>query len=405
MKRSFVAYLLVFLLTVCQLSALADTQAEYSLPVKGNVALQSEADRAIAVQASEDARAAIPGESPVTGLHWEGDYLPMLVQISNAVGTQTVNGRAVKSSGIGKTAPWGLQYADIVYEESLYQYRSTRFIALYSDCFASGQPEGGVGPVRSCRIAPLMLREEWQAGLVFSGSYANTFNTAAPEVLAWFREAELTGLRVLQNTQANTYRDMRSRVQGKKAPDNLNVDLIAMRAAIDSAYQSTPRPFLFADAPAYGEAYASAPCVSLDWGDATAVSHFVYDAAQNAYLRYCGPGLKAAKWAPFTSFLSALASGESSAQQLAFANVIVQRVSYDYEDGKKLLPLLRAVGGGNADIFIGGRYIPGYWSRPAMGDPTVFYDDQGQELTLCRGKTFIALFPQDALCVVSNTAP
>ncbi len=405
MKRAtaLIILLAILALMLATAAAQAEPKAEYSLPVKGALALQGEADRAIAVQAGGEAHAAIPGESPVTGMPWQGDYLPMLVQIGNAVGTQAVHGRTVKSSGIGKTAPWGLQYADIIYEESIYQYRSTRFIALFSDCFVSGQPEGGVGPVRSCRLAPLLLREEWQAGLVFSGSYANTFNTADPQVQAWFREAELASLRVLQNTQANTYRDMRSRVPGKKAPDNLNVDIIAMRAAIDSAYHATPRPFLFADAPAYGEPYAGAACVSLDWGSATTISHFVYDEAQNAYLRYCGPGMKADRWAASTTFLSARAIGEGSEQQLAFANVIVQRVTYSLDSGSMLRPLLCATGSGNADIFIGGRYIPGYWSRPTMADPTVFYDDQGREIELCRGKTFIALFPQDALCVLSET--
>lgn len=67
-----------------------------------------------------------------------------------------------------------------------------------------------------------------------------------------------------------------------------------------------------------------------------------------------------------------------------------------HQDGKlHFVPL--AVGQGNVDIFIGGRCIPGYWVRPSLEEPTVFYDDQGRELQLCRGKTFIAHLPPEAL--------
>lgn len=42
------------------------------------------------------------------------------------------------------------------------------------------------------------------------------------------------------------------------------------------------------------------------------------------------------------------------------------------------MPVMQSVGKGNADIFIGGRYIPGYWVRESIESPTVFLDDQGQ---------------------------
>ena len=57
---------------------------------------------------------------------------------------------------------------------------------------------------------------------------------------------------------------------------------------------------------------------------------------------------------------------------------------------------------GIADIFIGGRYIPGYWVRESIDSPTVFLDDQGNEIQLTRGKTFIAHFPPEALLAYGN---
>jgi hypothetical protein len=77
-------------------------------------------------------------------------------------------------------------------------------------------------------------------------------------------------------------------------------------------------------------------------------------------------------------------------------------MEYTYDDGSKLKPIPESVGRGNADIFIDGRYIPGYWARASLNDPTVFYDDQGNELKLNRGKTYIAQFPTEALCLFAD---
>ena len=59
---------------------------------------------------------------------------------------------------------------------------------------------------------------------------------------------------------------------------------------------------------------------------------------------------------------------------------------------------MQAIGQGNADIFIDGKYIPGYWVRSDLDSHTVYYDDQGNELQCNRGKTFIALLPNEARC-------
>ena len=65
---------------------------------------------------------------------------------------------------------------------------------------------------------------------------------------------------------------------------------------------------------------------------------------------------------------------------------------------------MQSVGQGNADIFIGGRYIPGYWVRESIESPTIFLDDKGNEIQLTPGKTFIAHFPPESLLTYSGTA-
>ena len=113
MKRGLTA-LLVCLLALTAGSAMAD-KTGYTLPAIDMCTLQNNPDRTPTVHEDAALHDAIPGQSPVTGLPWTGDYLPMLVQIGNEVGTVKVNGHNVKTAGVGKYAPWGLQYADIVY--------------------------------------------------------------------------------------------------------------------------------------------------------------------------------------------------------------------------------------------------------------------------------------------------
>lgn len=133
--------------------------------------MQNLPDRGIQPGAPPVRHGMIPGESPTTGLPWEGVYLPMLVHIDNGVGKAQIKGSSAKLSGAGTASPWGVQYADIVFEEIIMTEGSTRFAFLFSDSFAGGQPAQGVGPVRSTRLGQLLLGAEWQCGLVHSGGY------------------------------------------------------------------------------------------------------------------------------------------------------------------------------------------------------------------------------------------
>ena len=47
----------------------------------------------------------------------------------------------------------------------------------------------------------------------------------------------------------------------------------------------------------------------------------------------------------------------------------------------------------------GGRYIPGYWVRTGYDDRTIFFDSEGNEIRLQRGKTWITVAGPDFLKV------
>ena len=60
------------------------------------------------------------------------------------------------------------------------------------------------------------------------------------------------------------------------------------------------------------------------------------------------------------------------------------------------------IGRGNADIFIRGTYIEGYWIRESEEDHTRFYDQDGNSLELAPGVTYIALLSNSTTVVILN---
>ena len=389
--KKIVSLLMVAVLALCAaVPAYAAVKPNtYSLPLEGTV-LQNQEDRNIKPATAPARNPILPGESPTTGLPWTGVYLPMLVQISNPEGSAKVNGATVKSAGIGNRAPWGGQYADVVYEGILYRTGETRISFLFSDSLEEGNPTS-VGPVRSARIGHVLLREEWQSGFIYAGGPRREEN----DISAMFNELGASDKGILFDLLTNKWNDYRLRVKGLKNPDNLDVNVVGLRSMIPTNYAASARAFLFSDASPYTEGYNLAYNINLDWGHEKWTSHFVYDEGENLYFRYSGG-------APYISYASATDRTEENATQLSFSNVIIQRVNYEYTNNSKIMPVMQSVGQGNADIFIGGRYIPGYWVRNDVESPTVYYDDQGNELQFTPGKTFIAHLPPESLCTFSG---
>ena len=396
--KKFLSMMLAAVLVLTALPALAaknDAGTNYTMSTEGVTVLQEAADRGITpVEGALDVNPVTEGVSPTTGMSVAASarYMPMLVQISNPEGSEKINGKNVKAGGIGERAPWGGQYADIVYEGILYRSGQTRITFLFNDSFAENQPLS-VGPVRSARIGHVLLREEWQGGIVYAGGPRREENNIA-EMFAQLGASEKG---VTFNLLDGKYQEVKNRVKGVKSPDNLNVNLVGIRELVPATTVAEPHPFLFAEASPYVDGYEVAYSVNLDWGHKSHISHFYYDEANNLYLRYSGN-------APYMTFAEAEDRSEENMEQMSFSNVIIQRVSYEYTNNSKIMPVMQSVGKGNADIFIGGRYIPGYWVRESTESPTVFLDDQGNEIQLTPGKTFIAHFPPESLLTYSASS-
>lgn len=381
--KKIISTLLAVMLLLGTVPAMAATKAKgntYSMPAEGTV-LQNIEDRNITLPSDLSDNPVIPGESTVTGLPLaEGAlYLPMLVQISNPVDKET------NIAGTGYRAPWGGQYADIMYEGILTRKGETRVTFLFSDSLADNQPLSA-GPVRSARIGHVLLREEWQGGLVFAGGPNKEDNN----IKKMLKDFGATSAGVVFNLLDGKYTEYKQRVSGLAGPNNLDVNVAGIRTLIPSDAVATPHPFLFTDASPYVDGYDLAYSINLDWGHKHYISHLRYDENENIYLRYTGDY-------PYISIAACDDRSDENATQMSFSNVIIQRIEYEYVNGNSIMPDMQSVGKGNADIFIAGRYIPGYWVREDVSSPTIFFDDQGNQLELTRGKTYIAHFPPESL--------
>jgi len=79
-------------------------------------------------------------------------------------------------------------------------------------------------------------------------------------------------------------------------------------------------------------------------------------------------------------------------EQIGFANVIVQFTDITYNNSPDA-PVVKMVGEGNADFFMAGKHVAGYWKRDDYTSRTVYYDADGNEISLQRGKTLVIVFP------------
>lgn len=334
--------LLVSMMAQATAATVIDASADRAITPKGGPALNNPR---------------IPGESMTTGLPFEGEYVPLLVNIDNVAGAWP---------------QWGIGDADIIYEMPIHGYTLTRLVALFSD----KHPEYA-GPVRSGRVLHAELREEWDAGWTFAGIQSKD-GTNVNAALRAFGAREKTH-DLIYNLNGSAFSGYYHNVKDHKSPHNHSAHVMEL---IQHArgYAFPERPFLFADdLPATGDAATQCSLVYSGNPESYTNSAFNYDAASNRYVR-------TRQGHPYVD-------QNNPREPLTFSNVIVQWTDLGF-NGAANAPELRQVGSGNADIFTGGRHIAGIWVRSSTASRTVFYDENGDEIRLQRGKTWINVTSQ-----------
>jgi len=352
-------------------------------------------DRGIIPQAAE-AHVSEAGISPTTGLTLSeinipegatglaatGRYMPMMVQISNPVSPKT------KAAGTSNRAPWGVQYADLIYELPLHKNGETRLSAIFSDVIPTE-----AGPIRSARMGHVWLREEWDCGFMYYGQ--STYKEG--NVPAAFASLGTEGKGVLFSgivSSIHPWKQYYSRGYKRKAePEDVNGNVAEISKLIPETHIATNHTFLFTD-----EIYSGgdeANVIMVDWHRPSYNSMFEFDAETGAYKRSVADDKRNnTKYYPWIEF--------NTQEPLLLSNVIVQWTPTEFI--RVDIPVTCNVeamghpGEGNADIFMCGRHISGYWKREGMNTRTVFYDENGQEISLQRGKTMIIQLPLDREC-------
>ena len=303
------------------------------------------------------------------GLAVNGRYQPMLVQIDNSEG------------GVGEIAPWGATYADIVYETPLHANGATRISFLFSDVVPTS-----VGPVRSARVGHAWLREEWDAGFLYYGGQTrkgSNINDVFKITGASKKDVLFSGI----VGEGKPWKEYYTRRAGVPAPHNVDANVAAMLDLIPASLVPPNHAYRFTDDLPEGE---PASVIKVSWAHDGYGSELWYDADSNLYFRYMVD--KETGLIPYED--------RDTQEQIAFANVIVQFTDVKF-NGSSAAPVTRHIGEGNADFFMGGVHIAGYWKREGSektGDAsarTVFYAPDGSEMPMQRGRTLIIIFPNE----------
>ena len=320
-------------------------------------------------------RALEPGVSPTTGRMLDsllvpegyagyaatGRYMPMLVQIDNTNG------------GIGKTMPWGVSWADIIYETPLHRAGYTRLSALFSDVIPTA-----VGPVRSARVGHVWLRQEWDCGFMYYGGQTRKGSSIKTE---FGKLKAKSGVVLFNGTdgQGKPWKKFYTKRKGTVAPHNRSGNAAAISALIPASHTAAQRSFLFTDMPHEGD---PAQEVSITWGAKGYGSTLVYLEGAGEYARYMRQADGSLE--PWVD--------ADTGEQVLFDNVIIQYTNIRYNDSEDA-PVPTLTGHGNADVFQGGMHVAGMWQRKDMQSPTVFYDGEGKEIPLLRGRTLVVQLP------------
>lgn len=303
------------------------------------------------------------GVHPLTGLPTtEESYTPIVMVLDNAEDAYP---------------HWGVSQADMIFQIPNAGSGVTKLLGL----FATNYPDQA-GPVRSGRASMLPVALAFDAAFAFAGppAAAKGDNVNLDELLKTMRFS--TRHRSYDLLHSDTFKERRQDLTGPAAVHNLSCHVSAIHEnLVTKEVEFDKRPFLFTDeARTDGEIANNIRVLhrgeNRDSGSNSASrAVFNYDAATGQYSRTNSSGLY---------------TDRNTGENVTFANVIVLRVGFGWEDGYVYLKN-HMVGSGCIEVFQSGRYIRGAWHRTGRDARLILTDADGSELKLQRGKTFIVV--------------
>ncbi len=261
----------------------------------------------------------------------------------------------------------GLSFASVVYE-ALAEGGATRFLAVYAG--AGPEQMNKLGPVRSAR--PYYL--EWWAE--YNGFYAHA--GGSPDALQMVREFGYHDLNGIGGEHQYFWRD-----RGIAAPHNLFTSHELLADAIhDRQYEKNNlpiQPWRFKDDRPLAERPASGQFVRVNFSGLAFQTEWRYDQSTNTYLRFNAGQIH---------------TDALTGEQLRAKNVIVQMIPPIRGVGEKGRLTLDVNGTGKAYVFVDGGMNIGTWKKESRSGRTVFFYENGKEVELSRGATWISVLPE-----------
>ena len=273
---------------------------------------------------------------------------------------------------------YGISHAKILYE-IMEEGNISRQMAIIDDW----QGLSKIGNIRSCRAYYIPQATEWDPILIhFGGVVYMKDRISLPDI------NNISGTYEYGTGGEAPGAGVFFRTSDRKAPHNAYISANGItKAAGQLGYSLTVRPefynakhFTFAAGvntlEQYGEGAAVANTIDLSDIFPYTRSGFTYDAAAGVYKK--------------TIHGKAQVDGNNG-QQLAFANVIVQNTKWQQLDQKGYLGFDNLDTTEDGYYFTTGKVIHVRWAKVAEYSPTVYYDDNGNEIQLNEGKTYIAI--------------
>ena len=263
---------------------------------------------------------------------------------------------------------YGLTQADVVYElmNSTANKEITRFMCLVKDWDAITQ----FGSVRSVRPTNILLANEWNAIICHDGGpfYINEYLKlpASDNISGYFGR--------VNNGKPREFTEYILTGEVQKYADRLGISTTYNQYYEGPHYQFVDEANPMKLDEVYADFAKDATLVDLPFPNNQ--SELKYNAEDGLYY-YSERG-------------KAHLDAQNDNKQLAFKNIIIQRVSYHQYDENGYL-IFNCIGENQDAMYItNGKRINVKWSKTSDTSPTRYYDGMGDEIKLNTGKTYVA---------------
>lgn len=263
---------------------------------------------------------------------------------------------------------YGLTQADVVYElmNSTKNGEITRFMALVKDWDTIEQ----FGSVRSLRPTNILLANEWNAIICHDGG---PFHNNA--YLALDATDHISGVfgRV-DNGKSREYTEYILKGEIAKYTEKFDISTTYTEYYEGAHYQFATEANPVKLEEEYSDFAKDATFIDLPFGHNG--SELKYNEEDGLYY--------------YSEYGKAHLDPQNDNKQLAFKNVLIQRVTMNQLDDQGYL-IFNCIGEGQQGIYItNGKRIGVTWSKTGDTTPTRYYDGLGNEITINTGKTYVA---------------